>query len=1311
MKKIFILFVFSFLVPVFVMGQNMLVNPGFEAGDQDADGVPDGWISFSQGKGTFLELVNEAGSANSGDYYVKVTSDTGRYHILYQQTYTANPGEVWELSAYIKDLSIENPGKDAARLKISARNSAGGNLRSWEVVQAGVTSEWKQFKNAQEMPAGTYGIQVSLVTHVADNAPVVTYAYDDVSLDLVYVKPDTSTAGNQLVNPGFEDGDADVDGVPDGWISFSQGAGTFLELVNNAGAANTGQYYVKVTSDTGRYHILYQQTVAANPGEIWELSAFMKDLTGTNPGRDAARLKVSARNASGGNLQSWEVVQEGVTSYWKQFSHVREMPVGTYGIQVSIVTHVADNEPAVTYAYDDVKLELIYKKPPISNEKNILANPGFEDGDTDSDGVPDGWISFSQGAGTFLELINDAASANSGQYYTKVTSDVGRYHILYQQSYPANPGEVWELSAFMKDLTEINPGRDEARLKISARNSAGGNLKSWEIVQKGVTSYWKQFSYVQEMPEGTYGIQVSIVTHVADEQPAVTYAYDDVKLEMVYKKPPKSGEFNMLANPGFEEGDTDANGIPDGWIGYAQTGASMELINDAATACSGNYWAKCTSTNGGYYLLYQKTFPANPGEVWKFTSFIKDVSPAFPGASYAALKISAKNSSGTTFQAWEVFQDSVTTYWRDFKNVQTMPEGTSFIQAVVVIHGADGAPEASYGIDDVSLELVQELKVNSGFEDGDSNGDGIPDGWLGGGTSGITHMETINDSTAHSGKYWAKLFVDQGNGYYLCYLDPFPAEPGNIFSLRAFIKNTCADSLGEFAYLKMTAKTASGSNISIWEDRQLGVSRQWKDFSITHTMPVGTVKMQPSLLVKKSAIDSMDASYAVSYGFDDVRIVKLGTADITAPAAPADLAAADGEPYTNLVTWTDAVNEAGEIYTLYASESPIKELNDPAVKLLADAIPRGTQRFVHYLRNPYEDKEATFYYALTVTDTAANVSAPGFSEPHSNMAFGVVPISRIVPEDFAADGDVAEWERIGVVPLKMKPSTNHTGVGKFTDDDDVSLTGYIGIDDENLCVSFDVTDNVYSYDASATYYKNDIVMLSIGLYNQVRKHMSTQRGEEPDYRFSFMSTYLRNIFAGSGSDELYQNGSNNYNFTVKGNNYVIEAKIPLDALQVGAQESDTRFHPEVGMTIALDIELCDSDVKGVRDGLLTLSPENNDDSWKGPQYWTYTWIDDSVNVAGVDNKAPIVYTYELKQNYPNPFNPSTSITYSLAEDSKVDITIFDILGKQVAKLVDARQKAGLYTISYNASNLATGIYFYQIKADKFSDIKKMLLVK
>lgn len=92
-------------------------------------------------------------------------------------------------------------------------------------------------------------------------------------------------------------------------------------------------------------------------------------------------------------------------------------------------------------------------------------------------------------------------------------------------------------------------------------------------------------------------------------------------------------------------------------------------------------------------------------------------------------------------------------------------------------------------------------------------------------------------------------------------------------------------------------------------------------------------------------------------------------------------------------------------------------------------------------------------------------------------------------------------------------------------------------------------------------------------------------------------------------------------------------------------------------------------------------------------------------VIGVPTK------YELSQNYPNPFNPSTKINYSIPQDGLVSLKIFDMSGKEVATLVNEVKTAGYYDLSFNAANLPSGVYFYTLSAERFTETKKMLLVK
>jgi len=86
--------------------------------------------------------------------------------------------------------------------------------------------------------------------------------------------------------------------------------------------------------------------------------------------------------------------------------------------------------------------------------------------------------------------------------------------------------------------------------------------------------------------------------------------------------------------------------------------------------------------------------------------------------------------------------------------------------------------------------------------------------------------------------------------------------------------------------------------------------------------------------------------------------------------------------------------------------------------------------------------------------------------------------------------------------------------------------------------------------------------------------------------------------------------------------------------------------------------------------------------------------------------------FKLYQNFPNPFNPTTKINYDLPKDVKVSIVIYDILGRQMLKLVnDEFQKAGSYSIDFNGQPFASGVYFYRLISYKYVEVKKMILIK
>jgi hypothetical protein len=98
------------------------------------------------------------------------------------------------------------------------------------------------------------------------------------------------------------------------------------------------------------------------------------------------------------------------------------------------------------------------------------------------------------------------------------------------------------------------------------------------------------------------------------------------------------------------------------------------------------------------------------------------------------------------------------------------------------------------------------------------------------------------------------------------------------------------------------------------------------------------------------------------------------------------------------------------------------------------------------------------------------------------------------------------------------------------------------------------------------------------------------------------------------------------------------------------------------------------------------------------------------NIAAVEDKS-LTSDYRFLQNYPNPFNPSTIIQYQIPERSYIILIVYDVLGKEIATLVNEEKPAGNYEIEFEGSELKSGIYFYRIQAQSFTETKKMILLR
>ena len=97
--------------------------------------------------------------------------------------------------------------------------------------------------------------------------------------------------------------------------------------------------------------------------------------------------------------------------------------------------------------------------------------------------------------------------------------------------------------------------------------------------------------------------------------------------------------------------------------------------------------------------------------------------------------------------------------------------------------------------------------------------------------------------------------------------------------------------------------------------------------------------------------------------------------------------------------------------------------------------------------------------------------------------------------------------------------------------------------------------------------------------------------------------------------------------------------------------------------------------------------------------------------TAVQKEKTLPTVFSLKQNYPNPFNPSTAIEFSLPKSGQTTLEVYNVLGQKVTELVNRNMTAGNHIVTFNASSLPSGVYFYQLTSGNFSQVKKMMLLK
>jgi hypothetical protein len=165
------------------------------------------------------------------------------------------------------------------------------------------------------------------------------------------------------------------------------------------------------------------------------------------------------------------------------------------------------------------------------------------------------------------------------------------------------------------------------------------------------------------------------------------------------------------------------------------------------------------------------------------------------------------------------------------------------------------------------------------------------------------------------------------------------------------------------------------------------------------------------------------------------------------------------------------------------------------------------------------------------------------------------------------------------------------------------------------------------------------------------------------------------------------------------------------ALEVALPMSMLQINPTSGSVYGMEVDYNDDDNGGTRDTKLKTYSKS-DDTWQYPNLMMPAKLvaEPAVAIDRRTDSRPLS-PYRLAQNYPNPFNPVTTIDFSLQKASKVRLVVYDLLGHEVAVLVDENRTPGEYSVRFDGSGLSSGIYFYKLETNRTVLTNKMMLVR
>ncbi len=525
----------------------------------------------------------------------------------------------------------------------------------------------------------------------------------------------------------------------------------------------------------------------------------------------------------------------------------------------------------------------------------------------------------------------------------------------------------------------------------------------------------------------------------------------------------------------------------------------------------------------------------------------------------------------------------------------------------------------------------------------------------------------------------------------------------------------------------------------------------WNEFEWTNVKNIGVMWDFDGGSLGSGGPIYLDDVYVGSAGLD------ISVANDPPSAMTGATFAADGDE--NDISWTH--NEEFGGYNVYVSEDPITDVTSPDVTLIATVAFNADEFQVeHDFEVPHESfAPFPLYYAVTSL-SQFGVENPDVSASSGMIANDQLPISAqvialLTDEADALFASLSAGEASGDgFPDGLRPfeiNADHSKLGDSAalpdDDDDLSAEVLLGVSEFNeLWMYAEITDDVLEYGGEnnngGETWQWDSIEIGWGSYD-VRDaggsilggspHVDMMNGAFPDYQFRMSafddaageligtSTFFSNDPAGTTGaarqGEVQGGGSVIEKMLDGGGNVVgwkILTLIPLDGI-AGSDDTIFELPANDGLKlIPLNFALNDAD-GNTRESQIIWSLKGNAGAawWNTPAQWQTVAVIGRGLATANEEIDEVPNRYALDQNYPNPFNPATTIRFSLAQVEPVTLTVYNVLGQQVATLLDGQQMtAGQHQVAFDAGELASGVYLYRLQAGaSYTQTRRMLLLK